>query len=207
MADWVGGCSNPLSPLVEAIRAHVMTADKLHTDDPPVPVLMPRRGTTKLGRLWTYVRDDRNSVDPTPQAVWFAYSPDRNGTYPQAHLKGFAGLLQADAYAGYDELYKKQGVTEVACWAHARRKFFELFKANGSPLANDALRTIGKLHTIEARVRGQPPPLRQQVRHEEARPILTQFNRWLFAQLAQASKKSVLAKTCTACWAPRNCTD
>src|SRR5580692_8897183 len=101
MAEWVGGCSRLLKPLVEALRRHVMSAEKLHADDTPVPVLAPGLGKTKTGRLWTYVRDDRPWGDSTPPAVWFAYSPDRKGEHPQSHLSTFTGTLQADAYAGY----------------------------------------------------------------------------------------------------------
>ena len=100
LADWVGGTSQLLAPLVEEIRRHVLRATKLHADDTPVPVLAPGWGKTKTGRLWTYVRDDRPAADTTPPAVWFAYSPDRKGEHPQAHLRDFTGTLQADAYAG-----------------------------------------------------------------------------------------------------------
>jgi len=106
LAGWVGATSELLSPLVEAIRAHIMAADKLHADDTPVPVLAPGNGKTKTGRLWTYVRDDRPSGDKTPPAVWFAYSPDRKGENPQQHLKSYRGMLQADAYAGFQQLYE-----------------------------------------------------------------------------------------------------
>src|SRR6516165_471054 len=122
MAAWVGGCSRLLEPLVEALRRHVMSADKLHTDDTPVPVLAPGRGKTKTGRLWTYVRDDRPWGDQTPPAVWYAYTPDRKGEHPKAHLKEFIGTLQADAYAGYGPVYEGGGVKESACMASVRRQ-------------------------------------------------------------------------------------
>jgi len=115
MTEWVGGCSQLLEPLVEAFRRHVMSAAKLHTDDTPVPVLAPGRGKTKSGRLWTYVRDDRPWGDVTPPAVWFAYTPDRKGQHPRAHLSEFRGTLQADAYPGYEEIYKGGRVTEAGC--------------------------------------------------------------------------------------------
>ena len=135
LAEWVGSISALLGPLVEAIKAHVLKAQKIHTDDTPVPVLQPGRGTTKLGRLWSYVRDDRNAGNTEPAAVWFAYSPDRKGLHPQGHLKNFTGFLQADAYAGYESLYNSGKITEVACWAHARRKLFEFHAATQSPIA------------------------------------------------------------------------
>jgi len=122
LADWVGGSSRLLDPLVEVLRRYVLTAIKLHADDTPVPVLAPGNGRTKTGRLWTYVRDDRPSVDTAAAAVWFAYSPDRKGEHPERHLQGFRGWLQADAFAGFSRLYKEDGgIQEVACWAHVRR--------------------------------------------------------------------------------------
>jgi transposase len=123
LADWVGGASGLLQPLVEALRRHVMSATKLHADDTPVPVLAPGLGKTKLGRLWTYVRDDRPAGDKTPPAVWFAYTPDRKGEHPQEHLRSFRGTLEADAYAGFGQLYESGRIQEAACWAHLRRKF------------------------------------------------------------------------------------
>jgi transposase len=118
LADWVGGSSQLLAPLVEALRRHVMGAAKLHADDTPVPVLEPGLGKTKTGRLWTYVRDDRPAGDSTPPAVWFAYSPDRKGVHPQSHLRPFAGTLQADGYAGFEHVYATGRIQEAACWAH-----------------------------------------------------------------------------------------
>jgi transposase len=123
LADWVGGTSQLRAPLVEALRRHGMRPGKLHADDTPVPVLAPGLGRTKTGRLWTSVRDDRPAGDATPPAVWFAYSPDRKGEHPQAHLSHFSGTLQADAYAGFDHLYESGRIREAACWAHGRRKF------------------------------------------------------------------------------------
>lgn len=114
LAEWVGGSSELLAPLVEALRRHVMAAGKLHADDIPVPVLAPGLGKTKTGRLWTYVRDDRPAGDNTPAAVWFAYSPDRKGEHPQAHLKKFIGTLQADGYAGFDQVYETGRIEEAA---------------------------------------------------------------------------------------------
>jgi transposase len=126
LADWVGGTSALLAPLVEALRRHVMNATKLHADDTPVPVLAPGNGKTKTGRLWTYVRDDRPAGDTTPPAVWFAYTPDRKGAHPQAHLSNFIGTLPADGYAGFDQVYAAGRIQEAACWAHVRRKFYDL---------------------------------------------------------------------------------
>ncbi len=107
LADWVGGASRLLQPLIEALRHPILKADKLHADDIPVPVLEPGSGKTKTGRLWTYVRDGRPAGDTTPPAVWFAYSPDRRAQHPQTHLSAFQGALQADGYAGFNVPYTK----------------------------------------------------------------------------------------------------
>jgi transposase len=122
LAGWVGATSELLAPLVEALRKHVLSANKIHADDTPVPVLAPGNGKTKTGRLWTYVRDDRPSGDTTAPAVWFAYTPDRKGEHPRQHLKNFKGALQADAYAGFHHLYDTGNIYEVACWAHVRHR-------------------------------------------------------------------------------------
>jgi hypothetical protein len=194
LADWVGQCSALLRPLVEALRRHVLAGDKLHADDDtPVPVLMPGEGKTKTGRLWTYVRDDRPAGHGTPAAVWFAYSPNRKGEHPQAHLKAFKGILQADAFAGFDPLYADGNIVEAACWAHARRKFYEIHQAQASPLAAEALKRIGALYAIEAELRGKPPNVRLAGR-EAAKPILEEFHAWLLDTRRQLSKKSALAE-------------
>ena len=118
LADWVGGASKTLQPLVDELMKYVLSAEKLHGDDVPVPVLEPGHGKTKLGRLWTYVRDDRPSGSAAPSAVWFGYSPDRKGERPAGHLKNYRGILQADGYAGYNRLYEAGGIRAAACWAH-----------------------------------------------------------------------------------------
>jgi len=158
-----------------------------------VPVLQPGRGTTKTGRLWTYVRDDRPAADTTPPAVWFRYSPDRKGTHPAEHLQRFAGVLQADGYAGFDQLYEKGRIVEAACWAHARRKFYDLHKATGSPIAQQALRRIGDLYDIEREIRGRPPDERRFERKARAGPLLDELRQWLQSTLSTISAKSELA--------------
>ena len=190
LASWVGAASALLRPLVDAIRKHVLAAAKLHADDTPVPVLAPGNGKTKTGRLWTYVRDDRPAGDLSPPAVWFAYSPDRKGIHPQTHLANFQGVLQADAYAGFNALYEGGGIDEAACWAHARRKFHDLHVARPSPLTTEALRRIAELYLIEAEVRGKPPDERRSVRQVRARPLLDDLEQWLRAALEKLSRKS-----------------
>ena len=190
LADWVGGTSQLLAPLVESLRRHVMSAGKLHADDTPVPVLAPGLGRTKTGRLWTYVRDDRPAGDATPPAVWFAYSPDRKGEHPQAHLRHFSGTLQADAYAGFDHIYESGRIREAACWAHVRRKFYDLQVAHKSPVAQEALERIGALYAIEDEIRGRPPDERREIRQARARPLLESLRAWMESCLTKLSKKS-----------------
>lgn len=194
LADWVGQCSTLLRPLVEALNRYVLAGAKIHADDTPVPVLAPGEGKTKTGRLWPYVRDDRPAGDVSPPAVWFAYSPNRKGEHPQAHLKSFAGILQADAFAGYAALYADGTIVEAACWAHARRKFFELHKAHASPIAAEALKRIAALYVIETEVRGQQPDHRRRVREARAGPLLDNLQAWLTETLTKISQKSALAE-------------
>lgn len=190
LADWVGGASQLLTPLVEALRRHVMSAAKLHADDTPVPVLAPGLGRTKTGRLWTYVRDDRPAGDTTPPAVWFAYSPDRKGEHPQGHLRCFQGTLQADGYAGFNGVYESGRIREAACWAHVRRKFYDIQVAHQSPIAQEALQRIGALYGIEDEIRGRPPNQRRAIRQTRTRPLGESFRAWLETCLGKLSKKS-----------------
>jgi transposase len=197
LADWVGQSSALLRPLVDALRVHVLSGNKLHADDTPVPVLCPGRGTTKQGRLWTYVRDDRASANSAPAAVWFAYSPDRKGLHPRAHLKDFCGTLQADGYAGFDKLYNEANpnhpIKEAACWAHVRRKFYDIQVANDSPLAKSALERIAELYGIETAIRGQSADIRREIRQARSGPLLDALYRWFKELLTQVSAKSELA--------------
>jgi transposase len=193
LAKWVGGASALLDPLVQALRRYVLSADKLHGDDTPVPVLAPGTGKTKTGRLWTYVRDDRPSGSTEPPAVWFAYSPDRRGEHPQVHLKDFKGTLQADAYAGFNKLYDDGSIQQAPCLAHIRRKFYDLMEAQRSPIATEAVRRIGELYAIEREIRGRSPDLRRQVRESRARPLLDSMQKWMQHSLSQLSRKSDVA--------------
>ncbi len=172
LADWVGAASATLMPLVEAIRAHVFAAERIHADDPPVKVLA--KGKCRTGRLWTYVRDDRPFAGTAAPAAAFFYSPDRSGVHPDAHLATYAGLMQADAYAGFNRLYaagRKPGpITVAMCWAHARRKFFDVARLNKAPIAMEAVKRIDALFEIERDINGKPPPERQRVRAERSRP-------------------------------------
>jgi hypothetical protein len=168
----------------------VLAAEKLHGDDTPVPVLAPGNGKTKTGRLWTYVRDDRPAGSEDAPAAWFAYSPDRKGEHPQRHLKDFKGILQADAYAGFDKLYEDGSIFEAPCMAHIRRKFFDLMEAQRSPIATEAVQRIAPLYAIEKEIRGRSPAERQQIRDARARPLLDAMKIWLEASLPKLSRKS-----------------
>lgn len=193
LADWVGGTSRTLRPLVEALQKYVLGAEKLHGDDVPVPVLEPGNGKTKTGRLWTYVRDDRPAGSEAPAAVWFAYSPDRKGEHPARHLQNYVGILQADGYAGFNKLYETGRIEEAACWAHVRRKFHDLYQAHRSPIANEALERIGQLYGIEQEIRGRSPAERKEVRQARSRPLLEAMQAWLKATLGTLSQKSDVA--------------
>ena len=190
MADWVGAASQLLTPLVDALRRHVLAADKIHADDTPVPVLAPGRGKTKTGRLWTYVRDDRPAASDVPAAVWFAYTPDRKGEHPRRHLKNYEGALQADAYSGFGHLYEGGRIYEVACWAHARRKFHEIHVVHPSPTTTGALERIGALYKVEEEVRGKPAKIRRAARQSRSKPLLDELRSWLEKSLRTLSTKS-----------------
>ena len=193
LADWVGRSAALLAPLAEAIGEHVMAASKLHADDTPVPVLEPGRGRTKTGRIWVYVRDDRPCGSEEPPAAFYRYSPDRKGERPQSHLEPFTGVLQADAYAGFDALYRKNRIVEAACWAHARRKIYDVHAATASPIAEGALQRIAALYEIEDRARGRPPDERRRLRQAEAAPRLAELRTWVDQQRARLPSNSKLA--------------
>ena len=190
LAGWVGASSELLTPLVEALRKYVLSARKIHADGTPVPVLAPGNGKTKTGRLWTYVRDERTAGENTAPAVWFAYSPDRKGENPREHLKHYRGALQADAYAGFQHLYENGTIVEVACWAHARRKFHEIHIAHPSPTTTEAIERVAALYAIEAEIRGSTPEIRKSIRQARAKPLLDSMRTWLEATLAKLSRKA-----------------
>ena len=210
LADQVGACCAVLSPLIERIEAHVFGAQRLHGDDTTVPVLA--RGKTDLGRCWVYVRDDRPFSGPAPPAAMFYYSRDRSGAHPVRHLADYAGILQADAYSGYNKLYeadRRPGpIIEAGCWAHARRPFFVLAdiatnarrKAEGktagviSPLALEAVRRIDALFEIERSINGQSIERRQQARQELSAPMIADLEGWLHEHRPKLSRGNDLAR-------------
>jgi len=210
LADQVGACCAVLSPLIERIEAHVFAAQRLHGDDTTVPVLA--RGKTDLGRCWVYVRDDRPFSGPAPPAAMFYYSRDRSGAHPVRHLADYAGILQADAYSGYNKLYeadRRPGpIIEAGCWVHARRPFFLLAdiatnvrrKAEGktagviSPLALEAVRRIDALFEIERSINGQSIERRQQARQELSAPLIADLEGWLHEHRPKLSRGNDLAR-------------
>ncbi|EKS8161695.1 IS66-like element ISEc8 family transposase [Escherichia coli] len=194
LSGWVDACCRLLSPLEEALHGYVMTDGKLHADDTPVQVLLPGNKKTKTGRLWAYVRDDRNAGSALAPAVRFAYSPDRKGIHPQTHLACFSGVLQADAYAGFNELYRNGGITEAACWAHARRKIHDVHVRIPSALTEEALEQIGQLYAIEADIRGMPAEQRLAERQRKTKPLLKSLESWLREKMKTLSRHSELAK-------------
>jgi len=157
LAGWAGQAAALLDPIITCIREEGLKAGKLHADDTPVPMLDPGKGKTTTARLWTYVVDDRASGATTPALVWYRFTPDRSGIYPQADLKSFSGLLQADGYAGYDKLYEDGRVREVACWAHFRRKIFENHATSPTPLTTDLLERIAALYGTRPIFAGSRP--------------------------------------------------
>jgi hypothetical protein len=194
LSGWVGATAAALKPLVDALAADVLAGDSLHVDDTPVPVLAPGTGKTKTGRLWTYVRDERPFAGSRPPAALFFYSADRKGEHPRAHLKDFRGVIHADGYAGFNELFTGGKIVEAACWAHVRRKFFDVHAATASPIAKEALDRIGQLYAIEKTINGSPPDWRRQERQLQSKPIAEALAAWAEQTVRQLSRKSELAQ-------------
>jgi len=204
MADWVGACTAALAPLVELIRRHVLGAARLHGDDSTVPVLA--KGKTVTGRVWAYVRDDRPFAGPAPPAAVFYYSCNRDGEHPRKHLAAYAGLLQADAYGGFNGLYDPKRspapITEAACWSHGRRKFFVLADIAKSapgrepraPLAVAAVRRIDAIFAIESEINGLPVEQRLAVRTARIAPLVAELESWMRTERARLSRHADVAK-------------
>lgn len=199
LADWVGACAATLEPIIARIRSHVFAAERIHADDTTVPILA--KGKTATGRLWTYVRDDRPFGGADPPAAVFHASRDRTGAQPERHLVGFSGIMQADAYAGFNGLYaptRKPGtIVEAGCWAHARRKLFDLAKVAKAPIAVEAVAKIDDLFAAEREVNGKTATERLAVRQELLRPLVDDLQVWLIEQRAKLSPRSELAKAIT----------
>ncbi len=197
LADWMGQVSWLLQPLVDRIADHVMASPKLHADDTPVPVLAPGTGKTATGRLWVYLRDNRRWRPSDRPAALFRYSPDRKGERPREHLRTFAGFLQADAYAGFERLYapdRQPGlITPVACWAHARRKLHDVYKADPHSVAAEGLKLIRALYDVERGIACDSADDRRKARKLSRLRVLD-FFAWADGVLAQISARSPLAE-------------
>jgi transposase len=194
LADWVGRAAWHLRPVHERLLGKLKTSPKLFADETTAPVLDPGRGKTKTGQLWAYARDDRPWDGSDPPGVAYVYAPDRKAERPIAHLAGFTGILQVDGYGGYRVLADKSGVTLAFCWAHVRRRFFELATAGPAPIASEALKRIGGLYKIEDDIRGRPADQRRTVRQERSSPIVADFEPWLREKLGLISQKTKLAE-------------
>ena len=196
LADWVGACAAALAPLVELIRRHVFAADRIHGDDTTVPVLA--KGKTITGRVWTYVRDDRPFGGPDPPAAIFYYSRNRNGEHPARHLAEHDGILQADAYAGFGELYdakRRPGpITEAACWSHGRRNFFVIADTGKAPLAVEAVRRIDAIFAIEREINGLAADDRRTARQNRVAPLVGELAEWMRAERGRLSRHADTAK-------------
>ena len=178
----------------QRLAAHVFNSAQLFADDTPLPVLDPGRGRTKTGRLWAYARDDRPWGGPDPPAAVFFYAPDRRAERPAAHLASFRGVLQVDAYAGFERLAEGGAVTIAACWSHARRRFYELHEGMGSPIAGEALRRMAELYAVEAEIRGRSADERRAERQERSRPLVAALHAYLVGQLARVPGRGRVAE-------------
>jgi transposase len=199
MAQWMGHVAWWLTPLAELIGSTVMAQPVIWTDDTPIRTLAPGTGKTRQARFWCYAVDPRPYKGAGHPAAYYHYSADRKGERPRLHLEGFSGYLHADAFAGYEALYRPQGnkpprIIHVACMAHARRKLFEVFEKTGSPIAEEGLRRIQELYAIEADIKGKPADLRRTVRQTRSQPLLDAFNAWAMAQRRRLSGKAPLGK-------------
>src|SRR6266404_4308969 len=193
LSGWVGATAATLKPLVDALAGDILASDNLHVDDTPVPVLAPGTGKTKTGRLWTYVRDERPFAGSRPPAALFFYSPDRKGEHPRVHLKDFRGVIHVDGYAGFNELFAGNRIAEAGCWAHVRRKFFDVHAAIASPIAKEALYRVGQLYRVEETITGVSPDHRRRERQQRSKPIAEALAAWAEETVRKLSRKSELA--------------
>jgi transposase len=194
LADWVGKSASLLEPLADTIGRHVLKGPAIFADDTPLKMLAPGNGRTKTGRIWTYGRDERPWLGQAPPAAWYRFTIDRKGEHPAGHLAAYKGWMHADGYSGFNELYRSGGISEVACLAHIRRKFTDVFQSEGSAIAGEAIKRIAGLYAVEKEARGRPPEERVRLRQAEAKPVLEDLEAWLQAQLPKISGKSELAK-------------
>ncbi len=184
LADWIGCAAWWLAPLARLIGTTVMTQPVLHTDDTPIRTLAPGTGKTRLSRFWVCAVDPRSYAGSEPPAAFYRYLADRKGERLCEHLAGFSGVIHAEAFAGYDALYRPTPgqparIQHAACWAHARRKLFEVHEATKSPIAEKALRRIQALYQVEADIIARPPADRKAERQARSKPLLDDLNAWM----------------------------
>jgi transposase len=194
MADWVGRSTALLEPLADAIGRIVRQGDALFADDTPVKMLAPGSKKTKTARVWAYVRDERPWAGQSPPCAWYQFTVDRKGEHPEGHLSGYKGWVHADGYSGFNGIFGDNKAREMACMAHIRRKFVDVFASQGSSIAEEAIRRIADLYAVEKDARGKSPEERAAMRQERAGPTLDALETWLHAQLPKISGKSPLAQ-------------
>jgi len=195
MASWGGQCSRLLDIIVDEIKKEIFNSSHIHGDDTILKVLAPGNGKTKTGRLWVYARNGINYGSNIPAAICYFYSPDRKGERPAKHLENFKGVFHADAYPGYDKLYKENEITESACWAHTRRKFYEVTVTNDKAnIANEILIRIGAIYKIEEDIRGKPPNQRLKIRQEKSKSLIYDLFKRLKDLKNKLPAKSITAK-------------
>ena len=194
LAGWVGGACWWLEALQERMGKDILASDHLFADDTPLPVLDPGRRRTRTGRLWIYARDQRGWSGSDPPAAIYFYEPDRRAERPKEHLKDYRGTLHVDGYAGFEQLTGRGDIVLAACWAHTRRKFYEIAQGDGSPIVAEAVRRIAELYAVEAKIRGMAPAERLALRQAMAGPLLAELKPWLEAQLARIPQSGKLAE-------------
>jgi len=193
LADWIRAAAWWLAPLRDRLMTHVIAGERVFADDTPLPILEPGRGRTRTGRLWAYARDDRSFGGIAAPAVVFHATPDRTGAWPARHLAGYCCILQVDGYAGFEQLTQGGNVQLAACWAHTRRKFYELHQT-GSPIATEALARIRELYDIDTQIRGLPPDQRRIIRQTHTRPRIEALELWLRQKLVLLPARARLAE-------------
>lgn len=194
LAGWVGGACWWLEALHDRLAKNVLASDHLFADDTPVPVLDPGRGRTKTGRLWVYAREQRGWAGPEPPAAIYLFAPDRKAERPAGHLASYKGVLHVDGYTGFETLTTAGNIRLAACWAHTRRKFYDVFQSTGSPIAEDALRRIRDIYVVEADIRGRSPPFRLAERRQRTKPLVDNLRLWLDRQLPLIPGRGNLAE-------------
>ena len=194
MADWVGRSTALLEPLADEIGRIVRRGEALFADDTPVKMQAPGHKKTKTARVWTYVRDERPWAGQSPPCAWYQFTIDRKGEHPVNHLAGYTGWVHADGYSGFNGLFGYDKADEMACMAHVRRKFVDVFTSQGNAIAKEAIRRIAELYAVEKEARRKSPEERVVLRQARAKSVFDDLEAWLHAQLPKISGKSPLAQ-------------